>query len=191
MKNKFKFSLMLIAVALLHATSYACVGSDHSCVTECGTTASHLHVIDFDDAITEAVTTATTETEALASDLNSSVEANSILDKASLVARDNTQIASVAGVWGFFAGALKSVAVWGGVRLTKWVMNRIRKRARTYEYYYNAGDSGVVKAAHHWSDLQRRSSCGREPDHNLRKVGFQGGEECPICSKQLNDLKGK
>ena len=114
----------------------------------------------------------------------------------SLVERDNTFVAE-RGLWGFFAGALKSLAVWAGIRLTKWVLGKINNRATQYSGLYYQ-DSGVREAAAHWQDLQGRTTgvtCqnpyGREPDHDTTTVGYQGTDDCPICKKSRDDLAGR
>ena len=188
--DKLKLFLMLFAATLLNVSSYACIGSAHSCTSTSDTHVSPLHVDNFDNATSETVQSATTETEASASDLNTTVDLNSFFDEFSLITRDNTRVARVAGLWGFFASALKSIAVWGGVKLTNWIRSKISRRATTYQRKYYEGNRNVIKAAGHWDDLQRRSGCsGREPDHNLNEPGFQDGDDCPICKLQLNDLR--
>ena len=108
-----------------------------------------------------------------------------------LVSRDNTKMGPF-GLFSFFAGALKALAVWAGVRLTKWVWNKINNRANQYtQLYYQ--DPGVQQAGQHWDDLLRRSQCtgGYEPDHMPNAPGFQGSQSCPICKAQVDDLAGR
>lgn len=169
----------ILAVLLLFGTaSYACVGSTHQ---------NHFCEVNFN-----------VESVAEDSDLLTvvdAVEANtfvSLATSAMLVTRDNTRVVKQFGLFSFFIGALKAVATWGGVKLTKWVRDKIFRRAKTYSGVYHK-DPKVKKAAHHWDDLISRSSCPvrleAEPDHMPKVKGWQGIKDCPICSKQVADLK--
>lgn len=114
-------------------------------------------------------------------------------DFAQLVAERDATFVAQKGLFSFFTGALKAVAVWAGVKLTKWVLGKINRRASTYsERYYS--DPGVYQASQHWDDMMQRSgsnSCriGPEPDHDTSQPGFQDTDDCPICKKQALDLK--
>jgi hypothetical protein len=106
--------------------------------------------------------------------------------------RDATFVAKRWG-WGFFANAIKAVAVWGGVKLTKWVMGKISRQASAYSGPYR-NNPGVLQAADHWDDLMKRSGSngchiGPEPDHEPGKPGFQDAGDCPMCSKELASLR--
>lgn len=99
------------------------------------------------------------------------------------VKRDNLRIAPF-GVFSFFKEALEVLAVWASVKLTRWVNTKIAQRAATYDYYFNVGNAGVKKAYNHWGDLLVKANYynGKEPkDHDVHT--------CPICSKQIDDLK--
>ena len=110
-----------------------------------------------------------------------------------LAAKRDATLVAQKGLFPFFMGALKAVAVWGAVKLIPLVLSKIRLRARTYsERYYS--DPGVYQAGQHWDDMIQRSGTtgchiGPEPDHDTSKPGFQGTDDCPICSKQALDLK--
>lgn len=120
---------------------------------------------------------------------------------------DLTRVESPQG-WlkSFFKKALTSLVKWSGKKLTNWVVSKIDSRATTYSNLYNQ-NTGVQKAYNHWNDLMGRSgagyyqafnpctrryeyqySYGREPDHDPNKYGFQDSDDCPICSKQMDDL---
>lgn len=105
-------------------------------------------------------------------------------------ARDKTSLRAPMGLFGFFKKALTKIAIWAGMRLTNWVVNKINQRSNTYAYYYNS-DRGVQKAAMHWDDLLYRSNCygGREPDHMPDVRGYQSWRKCPMCTKQVNDFR--
>lgn len=169
----------ILAVLLLFGTvSYACVGSAHQ-NHFCGSNFHAESVADDSDLLTIADAVETDAFVGLAA-------------SAMLVARDNTRVVKQFGLFGFFVGALKAVATWGGIKITKWVADKILRRSKTYSVKYPK-DPGVQKAAHHWNDLMNRSSCPireeTEPDHMPRVPGRQGVEECPICSNQVADLK--
>ncbi len=106
-----------------------------------------------------------------------------LFDNIATIKRDNLNVAQF-GVIGFFKEALETLAIWASIKLTRWVNTKIAQRAMTYDYYYNLGNPGVEKAYDHWGDLlvEANYNNGNEPaDHDVHT--------CPICSKQVNDLK--
>lgn len=171
--NKVKVTLSLLSGLFLCTVSMACIDHANHCQVICKSNNLLPESLGLDSD--------TNATKDLKDDLNV------LPTEAALILRDNTRIEK-AGLFGFFVSALKSIAIWGGIKLTNWVKDKIFRRARTYEYRSN--DPGVIKAANHWNDLLIRTNCsGREPDHNPHKAGFQSGDDCPICSKQLHDLR--
>lgn len=174
-----KFFFLTLSATCMYVTALACPGKIHMHESEALRCPAH-------SAILSCVPG---EHENLLVPYSLECEVQTDLLNYPQAAPDNA-MAVKPGLFGFFAGALKSVATWGGLRLTNWLVNKINRRASTYSRKFQEGDTGVMRAKCHWEDLIRRTpSCGSEPDHNLAKPGFQGAEECPICSGQLADLR--
>ena len=91
------------------------------------------------------------------------------------------------GIFGALFGALKKIAVYGGLRLGEWVMGKIFRKARNYEHFYYRGNPGAIRGVNHILQEWTPSSC----NPNGLPAGNPGQHirECDICSAAFNGIR--